>query len=214
MTAAISAVTRERLRRFMRIMRIAAVIGAGFGAVNAGAIAAPGAHSLLVSLLISIPIGVIDALLTGSWIAASTTASSRTTAACGIGPCRAPASAHPRRVDLGFFAGGELRAVELFRLARAKPAHEPLDAVVGAVESELVDQILVDRGGLRRSPDLGLDERTVGLARRDRHFHLSRWPGRGKFAGLGHFSGRSLPSSHAAPAPAAGQDLRGHTSAA
>ena len=71
--------------------------------------------------------------------------------------------------------GDELRrAVELFRLARAKPAHEPLEAVVGAVESELVDQILVDRGGLRRSPDLGLDERAVGLARRDRHFRLSR----------------------------------------
>jgi adenylate cyclase len=69
MTAAISAVTRERLRRFMRIMRMVAVIGAAFGAVFAGAIAGPGARSLLVSLLISIPISVIDALLTGAWIA-------------------------------------------------------------------------------------------------------------------------------------------------
>lgn len=69
MIATLSAVTRERLRRFMRILRVAALIGAGFGAVYAGAIAGPGARSLLGSLLISIPIGVIHALLTGSWIA-------------------------------------------------------------------------------------------------------------------------------------------------
>jgi adenylate cyclase len=69
MTAALSAVTRDRLRRFMRIVRMAAVIGAGVGAVYGGAIAGPGARSLLVSLLISIPISVIDALLTASWIA-------------------------------------------------------------------------------------------------------------------------------------------------
>ncbi|MGZ5185507.1 MAG: hypothetical protein ACXWCO_10400, partial [Caldimonas sp.] len=69
MIATLSAVTRERLRRFMRIVRMAAVIGAGVGAVYGGAIAGPGARSLLVSLLISIPIGVIDALLTASWIA-------------------------------------------------------------------------------------------------------------------------------------------------
>jgi adenylate cyclase len=49
---------------------VAAVIGAGVGAVYAGALAGPGARSLLASLLISIPIGVIDALLTASWIAA------------------------------------------------------------------------------------------------------------------------------------------------
>ena len=48
----LSAVTRERLRRFMRIVRMAAIIGAGSGAVYAGAIAGPGARSLLVSLLI------------------------------------------------------------------------------------------------------------------------------------------------------------------
>jgi adenylate cyclase len=53
----------------MRIVRIAAVIGAGVGAVYGVAIAGPGARSLLVSLLISIPIGVIDALLTAAWIA-------------------------------------------------------------------------------------------------------------------------------------------------
>jgi adenylate cyclase len=69
MTAAISAVTRERLRRFMRIMRMVAVIGAAFGAVSGVVIAGPGARSLLVSLLISIPISVIDALLVGAWIA-------------------------------------------------------------------------------------------------------------------------------------------------
>src|SRR5450631_4108032 len=69
MITTFSAVTRERLRRFMRVMRMVAVIGAGSGAVYGGALAGPGARSLLVSLLISIPIGVIDALLMGSWIA-------------------------------------------------------------------------------------------------------------------------------------------------
>ena len=69
MIATLSAVTRERLRRFMRILRVIAVIGAGVGAIYGVAIAGPGARALLVSLLISIPIGVIDALLTGSCIA-------------------------------------------------------------------------------------------------------------------------------------------------
>ncbi len=48
---------------------MAAFIGAGVGAVYAGAIAASGVRSLLGSLLISIPIGVIGAVLTSSWIA-------------------------------------------------------------------------------------------------------------------------------------------------
>lgn len=65
----LSAVTRERLRRFMRIVRMAAFIGAGVGAVYGVAIAGPGARALLVSLLISIPIGVITAALTASCIA-------------------------------------------------------------------------------------------------------------------------------------------------
>ncbi len=69
MSAAISAVTRERLRRFLRILRIAAAIGAGSGAVLAGAIAAPGAHSLLAALLISVPIGVVYALLSAACFA-------------------------------------------------------------------------------------------------------------------------------------------------
>lgn len=69
MIATFSAVTRERLRRFMRVIRMAAVIGAGVGAVIAGGTAGPGARSLLVALLISMPIGVIDAVLTASWIA-------------------------------------------------------------------------------------------------------------------------------------------------
>ena len=69
MLAAVSAVTRDRLRRFMRIVGLAAFIGAGVGAVYAGAIAAPGDRSLLGSLLISIPIGVIGAVLTSAWIA-------------------------------------------------------------------------------------------------------------------------------------------------
>jgi len=38
----VSAVTRERLRRFMRISRMAAVIGAGVGALYGSAIAGPG----------------------------------------------------------------------------------------------------------------------------------------------------------------------------
>ena len=66
MIATLPAVTRERLRRFMRIVRMATVIGAGVGAVHGVAIAGPGARSLLVYLLISIPIGVIDALLMAS----------------------------------------------------------------------------------------------------------------------------------------------------
>ncbi|HEY2559595.1 MAG TPA: adenylate/guanylate cyclase domain-containing protein [Caldimonas sp.] len=53
----------------MRIMRIVATIGAGVGAIYGVANAGPGARSLLVSLLISIPVGVIDALFTASWIA-------------------------------------------------------------------------------------------------------------------------------------------------
>lgn len=69
MIARLSAVMRERLRRFMRIVRMAAVIGAGVGAIYGVAIAGPGTRSLLVSLLISIPIGVTGALLTASLIA-------------------------------------------------------------------------------------------------------------------------------------------------
>src|SRR3954470_19853597 len=69
MIATPSAVTRERLRRFMRIMRIAVVIGAGVGAIYSAAIAGPGGRSLLASLLTSVPIGVIHALLASSWIA-------------------------------------------------------------------------------------------------------------------------------------------------
>src|SRR4029079_17907864 len=69
MIATVSAVTRDRLRRFMRVVRMAAFIGAAVGAVYAGATAGPGARSLLGSLLISIPIGVIGAVLTSVWIA-------------------------------------------------------------------------------------------------------------------------------------------------
>jgi adenylate cyclase len=69
MIATPSAVTRERLRRFMRIMRIAVVIGAGVGAIYGAAIAGPGGRSLFASLRTSVPIGVIHALLAASWIA-------------------------------------------------------------------------------------------------------------------------------------------------
>ena len=64
------AVARDRLRRYVRILRMAAGIGAGVGVVYAGALAGPGTRSLLGSLLISIPIGVIDAVLMGASIAA------------------------------------------------------------------------------------------------------------------------------------------------
>jgi len=70
MIATLSAVTHERLRRFMGIVRMAAVIGAGVGAVYAGATAGPGTRSLLAALLISVPIGVIDAVLMASCIGA------------------------------------------------------------------------------------------------------------------------------------------------
>jgi adenylate cyclase len=69
MTFTLSAVTHDRLRRYMRIMRMAAIIGAGVGAIYGGAIAGPGAPSLIRSLLISMPIGVVDAVLTASLIA-------------------------------------------------------------------------------------------------------------------------------------------------
>lgn len=69
MLAKLSAVTRDRVRRFMRIIRMAAIIGAGFGAVYAGATAGSGARALFASLLISVPIGVISAVLTASSIA-------------------------------------------------------------------------------------------------------------------------------------------------
>jgi adenylate cyclase len=69
MRAAISAITRERLRRFLNVLRIAAAIGASVGVVYAVASAAPGAHALLVSLLISVPIAVIDAVLSAACIA-------------------------------------------------------------------------------------------------------------------------------------------------
>jgi adenylate cyclase len=69
MTSSMSAIARERLRRFMRIVLTAAVIGVGVGAVFGVAMAGPGTRSLIGSLLISIPIGVIAALLTASCIA-------------------------------------------------------------------------------------------------------------------------------------------------
>lgn len=69
MVSSMSAIMRERMRRFMRIVLTAAIIGAGAGAVYGGAIAGPGIRLLLVSLLISIPIGVISAVLTASCIA-------------------------------------------------------------------------------------------------------------------------------------------------
>ena len=42
MVVTLSAVTRERLRRFLRVVLMAAVIGAGVGALYGSAIAGPG----------------------------------------------------------------------------------------------------------------------------------------------------------------------------
>jgi adenylate cyclase len=69
MSAALSAVTRERLRRFFRIVRFAACVGAASGVVIAGSIAAPGMRSLLATLLTAVPIGVIVAVLLAVCIA-------------------------------------------------------------------------------------------------------------------------------------------------
>jgi len=69
MTATPSALTRDRLRRFTRIVLVSAVIGAGVGTVYGAAIARPGAGALVASLLISLPIGVVSAVLMASSIA-------------------------------------------------------------------------------------------------------------------------------------------------
>lgn len=69
MLAGLSGIARERLRLFVRVMRISAMVGAGVGV--AFAIAAPGpvGRSLPSALLVSVPIGVIDSLCTAALIA-------------------------------------------------------------------------------------------------------------------------------------------------
>ena len=120
MIATLSAVTRERLRRFMRIIRMAAVIGAGVGAVYGSAIAGPGARSLLVSLLISIPIGVIDALLMSSSIA-------------GIEIFLLPRASMRRLDALPFAAVFILRTLVYGAIAGAVLAGQPGERLLGVV---------------------------------------------------------------------------------
>ena len=86
-------------------------------------------------------------------------------------------------VDLGLFAGGELKPVELLRLALHQPTGEALDAVVAAGEAELVDQVLVDRRVVATQAQLGLDERAVRFAQRLRSAVDCLWPGWGNFNG-------------------------------
>jgi adenylate cyclase len=69
MSAALPAVTRARLRRFLRIVRMSAVIGAGVGAVYGGGLVETDARSVLAALLISVPIGVIASVLMAASIA-------------------------------------------------------------------------------------------------------------------------------------------------
>lgn len=78
---------------------------------------------------------------------------------------RAPVPAGPRIagqcafaiVDLRFFARGKLKTVELLGINVAQGANETLDALVAGGESELVDQILIDRLRVAPQADLLLD---------------------------------------------------------
>src|SRR6266481_5320577 len=80
--------------------------------------------------------------------------------------------------SLPLFARQELEPIELLGLVGAQLAHEALDAVVGAVEPVLVDQVLPDRHGVASPAQLLLDERPVRLARRHRAGgRRRRWPG-------------------------------------
>jgi hypothetical protein len=67
-------------------------------------------------------------------------------------------------VDLHFFTRGEGEAVELFGRFVAQRGAETFDAVVGSLESMLVDQVLVDGHGVTTQAQLGIDEGAMGLA--------------------------------------------------
>src|SRR4051812_39100814 len=120
MTAAVSAVARERLRRYLRIVRMAAFIGAGVGAVYGVAFARPGARSLLVSLLISVPIGVVDAGLTAAWIA-------------GIEILLLPRASMRRLDALPFAAVFVLKTLVYGAIAAAVLAGQPGERLLGVV---------------------------------------------------------------------------------
>ena len=98
-------------------------------------------------------------------------------------------------VDLHLLAGHELQPVELLGLALAQLAHEAHHRAVAGGESELVDQVLVDRHGVASQPQLRLNEAAMRLARRgarrsDRR-QRSRWApwGNLRFRAGGHPGG-------------------------
>ena len=101
-------------------MRMAAVIGAGVGAILAGANAGPGARSLLASLLISMSIGVIDALLMASFIA-------------GIEMFVLPRASMRRLDALPFAAVFILKTLVYGAIAGAVLAGQPVQRLLGIV---------------------------------------------------------------------------------
>lgn len=92
-------------------------------------------------------------------------------------------------VDLGFFSGQELQAVELLGLALAKRPAKALHAVVAQRETALIHQLLVDGHCVATQVHLRFDPLVVRLTGRAcvrRHGELrtgggeclnSRWPG-------------------------------------
>ncbi len=80
-------------------------------------------------------------------------------------------------IHLCLLARGELQAVELLGSTLAQPTGKALDTVVGAGESVLIDQVLVDGHEVALEPQLRFDERAVRLTGRDRWLRYSRWPG-------------------------------------
>jgi len=92
-------------------------------------------------------------------------------------------------VDLHFFPGGKFQPVELRRVVLDQAAGETLDAVIAGAKTELIDQILVDRGEVAAQRHLGLYEGAMRLARRDRLPIRSRWPGWGNLNRAGGHPG-------------------------
>ena len=93
-------------------------------------------------------------------------------------------------VDLGFLPGQELEAVELPGFNGTQTVAEAFDAVVPVHKTTLVDQLLVDGGGVAAQAHLLLDPLAVGFTGRGHrgvpHFCTRpRWPGWGILNGPG-----------------------------
>lgn len=101
----------------------------------------------------------------------------------------------------GLLAGGELQAVKLLGRTLAHPTGKALDAVVGAGEPVLIDQVLVDGHEVAFEPQLRFDEGAVRFVGRDRWLRASRWSGWGwgnlKLRAGGHPGGICLLSGKA-----------------